>query len=203
MRVSRRVQADHRAALLDQAGRLFRRDGIGAVGVADIARAAGLTHGAFYGHFSSKTALVAESSLTSLHAAAERWRLRAARVAAAGGDPLAALVDAYLSEAHRDSPETGCALASLGAETAREGGLRAALGDGVLALLAVLEDIIAGARAAIPAARRGPVALAMLAAMNGGLILARILADHPDLSAAALAAARDGALRAAAAPADR
>jgi TetR/AcrR family transcriptional repressor of nem operon len=198
MKVSRRVQADHRAALLDQAGRLFRRDGIGGVGVADIARAAGLTHGAFYGHFDSKAALAAEVAAESLRAASGRWRHRAHRAAAEGRDPLAALVDGYLSEAHRDSPESGCALASLGPEAAREGRLRAAIGEGVAALAAALEDVLAASRPRVPPQRRPYVALAVLAAMNGGLILARTLADRPDLSRAALDAAREAALNAAA-----
>jgi TetR/AcrR family transcriptional regulator, transcriptional repressor for nem operon len=197
MKVSRVVQADHRAALLEQASRLFRREGIGAVGIADIARAAGLTHGAFYGHFPSKAALAAEAGATALRDAAARWRQRAARAEAEGRDPLAALVDHYLSEAHRDAPETGCALASVGPETAREAQLRRAIGGGVVALADALEEVIADARPATPAPRRQAVALAMLAAMNGGLILARTLADRPDLSRAALAAARDAAMRAA------
>ena len=59
MRVDPTTFAAHRAAILRQASRLFRRRGLGGVGVAEISRAAGLTHGAFYGHYPSKAALAA------------------------------------------------------------------------------------------------------------------------------------------------
>ena len=114
MRVTRRTLVEHRLAILEQAGRLFRRRGVASVAVADITRAAGLTHGAFYGHFPSKDALAAESCRHSLHVAAAGWRARADRAVARGDDPLAALIDTYLSPAHRDAPEGGCALAALG-----------------------------------------------------------------------------------------
>lgn len=197
MKVDRETWARHRAAMLEQAGRLFRRRGIGAVGVADITQAAGLTHGAFYGHFPSKSALAAESCRASLLASAATWRRRAARAAAAGEDPLGALVDAYLTPAHRDAPEGGCAIATLGPEAVRDPELRAALADGTGALLAALRDTLATARPAIPAAARPAAALAVLSAMNGGLILARMLVDQPDASAAALTAAAAAARQAA------
>ena len=84
--------AAHRAAILEQAGRLFRQHGIDGVAVADITGAAGLTHGAFYGHFPSKTALAAESCRATLEHSAQRWRQRAAEASSAGADPARALV---------------------------------------------------------------------------------------------------------------
>jgi TetR/AcrR family transcriptional regulator, transcriptional repressor for nem operon len=53
--------AENAPALIRSAGRLFRTKGIDGVGVADICKAAGLTHGALYGQFGSKQALVAET----------------------------------------------------------------------------------------------------------------------------------------------
>ncbi len=97
--------AAHRAAILTQAGRLFRQRGIDGVPVAEITGAAGLTHGAFYGHFPSKTALAAEACRHSLERSAEHWRKRAAAAERAGADPIAVIVDAYLSSAARDSRE--------------------------------------------------------------------------------------------------
>jgi TetR/AcrR family transcriptional repressor of nem operon len=199
MRVTRDLQAGHRAAMLEQAGRLFRAHGIGGVAVAEITRAAGLTHGAFYGHFASKTALVAEACRDSLAQAAARWRRRAARAATEGRDPVGELIDAYLTEAHRDAPETGCMLACLGAETVREPALRRALGEGTALLADAMAAALALGRPAIPPPRRDAVALAVLAAMNGGLQLARALADLPERSDAALQAAREAARHAAAA----
>lgn len=197
MKVDRPTLARHRAKMLEQAGRLFRLRGFGAVGVAEITQAAGLTHGAFYGHFASKSALAAESCRQSLFASAIVWRARAARAAAAGEDPIGALIDAYLTPTHRDAPEGGCAIATLGPEAARDPDLRAALADGTEALLAVLRDVLATERPALAAEARPGVALAILSAMNGGLILARMLVDQPEASTAALAAAAAGARQAA------
>jgi TetR/AcrR family transcriptional repressor of nem operon len=198
MRVSRQTLAAHRAAILDHAGKLFRERGIDAVAVADITRAAGLTHGAFYGHFPSKTALAAEACTASLQQGAARWRRRASRARAEGRDPLVAIIDAYLTEQHRDRPEDGCALSSLGPEIARaDAPLREALDTGVTALTEVLEQEIAARRPTLDPAARARAALAVLAAMAGGLILARACAADPDRSRAALHAAAELALQAA------
>lgn len=190
MKVSKATAIAHRDELLAQAARLFRRQGIGGVGVADVTRAAGLTHGAFYGHFLSKAALAAEAAAVSLHGAADRWRRRAARARVAGADPLMAIVASYLSPAHRDTPEEGCALATLGPEISRAGPpLHDALRAGTCALLAVLDDELAARNPAQDAASRQQAALAMLAAMTGGLLLARALAADEAASLAALRAA--------------
>src|SRR5580692_11678463 len=120
MRVNRKTMAEHRAAILRQAGRLFRQHGIDGVAVADITGAAGLTHGAFYGHFASKTALAAESCRHSLENSARFWRERVAVARAQGAEPLGALIDSYLTPERRDSRETSCMLASVGPEASRD-----------------------------------------------------------------------------------
>lgn len=195
MKSSRATMAQHRTAMLDAASRLFREHGIGAVAVADITRAAGLTHGAFYGHFQGKEALAAEAARTSMMNGAVAWRARADRAVAEGRCPVAAVVRPYLTEAHRDAPQTGCALATIGQELSRtDGALHDALREGVEALLAALDAAIAMARPELDAPARERAGLAALAAMNGGLILARALADHPARSAAALDAAATAAI---------
>ena len=189
--------AAHRAAILEQAGRLFRRHGIDGVAVADITGAAGLTHGAFYGHFPSKTALAAESCRASLEHSAQRWRQRAAEASSAGADPIAALIDAYLEPTRRDHRETGCTLVALGPEASRDPALLPAMASGVTALTDVLQELLAERRPDDPPAVRVQAALAILVAMNGGLNLARALAADPEQSAAALRAAAALAKRAA------
>ena len=190
MKVDQPTFAAHRAAILRQAGRLFRSRGLGGVGVAEISRAAGLTHGAFYGHYPSKAALAAEALGGSLLEAAAKWRRRAAAARAEGRCGLAELVGGYLTVRHRDALEDGCALAALGPEVARaEPPLPEALRAGVAAMAAALQDEIALIRPALPAAECQGAALAMLAAMNGGLILARALAADDDASRAALRSA--------------
>ena len=144
MRVTQPTKAAHRAAILRQAGTLFRRDGIAAVGVAEITRAAGLTHGAFYGHFPSKTALAAEACCDSLERSAAHWRRRAEEAGRDGHDPLACLIDTYLSPASRDTPGSPPApLPALGSEASRDPDLRPAMAQGVAALAEVLTEILA------------------------------------------------------------
>lgn len=197
MRVTPTLAAAHRAAILRAAGRLLRRRGLGGVGVAEISRAAGLTHGAFYGHYRSKAELAAAAMAAELAAAALSWRRRAEAARADGQSALARLVHGYLSERHRDALDDGCALAALGPELVRaDPPLPAALREGIEALVAVLADEIALARPALDREACRGAALAMLAAMTGGLILSRALAATPDASRAALASAAELALRA-------
>jgi TetR/AcrR family transcriptional repressor of nem operon len=197
MKVDRETMAAHRAAILTQAGKLFRQHGIDGVAVADITGAAGLTHGAFYGHFSSKSALVADACRTSLEHAAAIWRQRAAAATHAGADPIAALIDAYLTPERRDQPDSSCMLAALGSEACREPNLQSAMAAGVTALVSVLQELIAERRPDATPAAHAQAALAALAAMSGGLTLARTLAADPERSAAALEGAAALAKRAA------
>ena len=73
MRVSREKAAEHRERIIDAAGALFRAKGFDGIGVADIMKAADLTHGGFYGHFASKDDLVAQSSKRTMAQAAQNW----------------------------------------------------------------------------------------------------------------------------------
>jgi TetR/AcrR family transcriptional repressor of nem operon len=78
MRVSREKAAEHHERIID-AGALFRSKGFGAVGVADIMKAADLTHGGFYSHFVSKDDLIAQASARAMARAAANWRKVVAR----------------------------------------------------------------------------------------------------------------------------
>jgi TetR/AcrR family transcriptional repressor of nem operon len=93
----------------------FRETGVDGVGVDSLMKDAGLTHGGFYRHFASRDDLVAEAVECALH---EGARLIAA-AAGAKDSPLAALVDGYLSTAHRDALATSCAVATMAADVAR------------------------------------------------------------------------------------
>ncbi|MDX3359095.1 MULTISPECIES: TetR/AcrR family transcriptional regulator [Streptomyces] len=120
-RISREEKARNRQNIVDAAGRLFRAKGIDAVGIADLMKEAGLTHGGFYNHFASKEELAVEvcgasfeRSLGVLDAAVERGEDSA-------GTPLRRVVDDYLSTAHRDAPDGGCPSASLVIDAGRHG----------------------------------------------------------------------------------
>ena len=74
MRVSREQAAANRERIIETAGELFRSKGFSGIGVADIMKAAELTHGGFYGHFASKDDLIAQASRRSMQRAAENWK---------------------------------------------------------------------------------------------------------------------------------
>lgn len=103
-----------RRRIMDVAAERFRSDGIAASGLAGIMSEAGLTNGAFYPHFKSKAELVRESLAAAMDDQSSLLRDIIAE------DGLEAAIAAYLSTAHRDNPETGCTLAALLPELARQ-----------------------------------------------------------------------------------
>src|SRR5215208_1231138 len=96
----------------------IRESGTEQPGVAEIMRAAGLTHGGFYKHFGSRDELIAEAVERALTDSESRVR----EATSGAEDPLATFADAYLSTAHRDDPSTGCGVVALGADMPRVGG---------------------------------------------------------------------------------
>ena len=183
MRVSRAKAAEHRDRIIDAAGALFRAKGFGGIGVADIMKAADLTHGGFYGHFASKDDLVGEASRRIMARAAANWTKL---VEAAPDNPYAALLEHYLSPRHRDDPGKGCAFAALGNDAARSGKIvRKAFADGLAPLIDILAQSIPGKSIpgkSIPgkskAARRRK-AVAAMATLVGALTLARAVEGTP------------------------
>src|ERR1700761_1634953 len=109
MKVSKEQVAQNREALIGAAAQLFRERGIDGVGVAEICKHAGLTHGALYAQFPSKEALAAEA----LAEGAARANASMAAARQKGREPtLTDHLDAYLSRQHRDHLGGGCAMAA-------------------------------------------------------------------------------------------
>jgi AcrR family transcriptional regulator len=107
-----------RERILRAAARAIRKRGYEGVGVADVMKEAGLTHGGFYAHFESRDALLAAAAD---QAGAETIETLTRVIAAAKpGQELAALVEAYLSDFHVAAPEQGCAIAAAGSEVPRQ-----------------------------------------------------------------------------------
>ncbi|MET4727233.1 TetR/AcrR family transcriptional repressor of nem operon [Lysobacter enzymogenes] len=173
MKVSREQVGENRRRILDQAGRLFRERGFEGVSVAQVMKAAGLTHGAFYGHFQSKDELIAQ---TLAHV------LAGSEVAA---EPEVFLAG-YLSSQHCADAAGGCPVAGLGAETLRQSPqARAAMTAGLREQLQRMSETAPGTDAA---ARRRE-AIGRWSAMVGALTLAR-LSDDAALSDEILEQAR-------------
>lgn len=183
MRVTKEKAAKHRAAIVTAASRLFRQRGFDGVGVAEIMKAAGLTHGGFYGHFASKEALAAE-------ACGEAFVHSMTRLQPGAADILDYL-DSYLSELHRDRPDNGCPMAAFADEIARQSApVQSEFTTGTAQFIDVLVQRLEHFRGEGTAERRSR-AIAILAAMVGGMALARATAGtSPELSAEILASVR-------------
>lgn len=172
MKVSREEAAANRERIIDVAGRLFREKGLDGIGVADLMKGAGLTHGGFYGHFKSKDDLAAQAAARALSDSARIWK---ALLEKPVDDPFAAVVKSYLSEAHRDATGLGCTFAALGADAARRGrSLRQVFGDGLEALTGILAGLVPGRSKAEKRKR----SLAAMSQMVGALVLARSVNDR-------------------------
>jgi TetR/AcrR family transcriptional repressor of nem operon len=172
VRVTRERAAANREKILEVAGTLFRERGYDGIGVADIMKRAGLTHGGFYGHFPSKDDLAAE--ITSRVLGREGWL---ERLTGRANPSLTDVVRKYLTRRHRDDAGHGCLLAALGSDVTRQPrSVRRAFTEG----LRLRIDVLARVRTGRSAARRRK-ALATMAGLVGALMLARAV-DDPHLS---------------------
>lgn len=165
--------------ILEVAARRFRKDGIAASGLAGIMSEAGLTNGAFYAHFSSKSEMVEECIE---RATDEQWQQFEKEIASGR---LLDLIRAYLSEGHRDHPDSGCPSAALLPEISRqEPSTRHVYTESVKRILDAVEPHLSS----IP---KGPkareIAIAIMGLLIGTLQLARAVND-PSLSEDILAA---------------
>lgn len=117
MRYPESHKEETRSRIVSAAAAALRASGADGIGIADLMRAAGLTHGGFYAHFSSKEELVGEAASTALGQTLAHLRAAAEKAPRGGGRQ--AIAEAYLNSRHRDHPEKGCAVAALGADIAR------------------------------------------------------------------------------------
>src|SRR5262245_18661816 len=182
MKVTREQAKENRDRVLEVAGRLFREKGLDGIGVDDLMKGAGLTHGGFYANFTSKEDLMAQACEHALAELVADW---SKVVGGANGDPLTAVVSGYLSARHRDDPGNGCVLAALGADLARKSPtVRHGVTEGIRCFIALLIRSVPG-RSRVA---RGKRALALYASLVGAMVLARAV-DDPALSTEILGSA--------------
>jgi TetR/AcrR family transcriptional repressor of nem operon len=177
MRVTKEKAAENRERILTEAARLFRERGVSAVGMDALAEAAGMTHGSLYSQFDSKEHLATEALGRAFDASAAKYD---------EVETLSAYVERYLSPRHRDTPGSGCAIATLGCEVPRQGNaMRQTFTEGLRRMMERLTRLLG------PKARRKceNEALAFAATLVGGMILARAVDDR-ELSDRILAACR-------------
>src|SRR5829696_3562353 len=168
MRHSKKEKAASHDRIVAIAAARIRESGIEQPGVAEIMRAAGLTHGGFYKHFASRDELIAEAVQRALTDSESRLR----DATSGADDPLAAFADSYLSSAHRDNAASGCGVVALGTDIPRAGGpAQDAYRDQVERYLAHLQTLLGDDED--EATRRR--AIVTLSAMIGALTIARAL----------------------------
>ena len=182
---SKRDQTHER--ILRAAARAIRKVGYEGVGVADVMKEAGLTHGGFYAHFASRDALLAQAAAQAGSESIENLSRVVAR--AKPGEELMALVDSYLADHHVGAAEQGlgCALAAAGSEVPRQQEeVRHAVSRRIRELVGLVERQFpdSGKNAA------HEKAMAIVASMVGALLLARAVSD-PKLSKSIRKSARE------------
>jgi TetR/AcrR family transcriptional regulator, transcriptional repressor for nem operon len=186
---SKAEKAESHERIVQLAAARFRELGVDGIGVADLMKQAGLTHGGFYRHFESREALVAEGVERALRDGAQ-----GAFDAEAGGKLerkalLFALIDWYLGTAHRDGLATSCAVASLAADVSRSGERsRAAYTNQVAAYLDLFVRLMDGDE---PRKLKRQKAVAGWATLVGAVSMARAVNDDK-LSREILKTAADG-----------
>src|SRR3982074_3193934 len=197
MRYSSEHKHETHARIVKKASVRLREKGAHDIGVADLMKDAGLTHGGFYAHFDSREALVIEAFAYAVDRWTERWRKIAEQ--APLDKRLATIVEPYLTPVHRDDPGHGCAVPTLGAEIARES---AKTRKAFAAKLEQMIDIMADQVPDVPRKAARKQAMAVIATMMGTLVLARV-AGSGDFSDEILGAGRESLLGRTAPPKSR
>lgn len=193
MRITRKHVEDNRERVVGAAARLFRERGFHGAGVAELMQAAGLTHGGFYNHFSSKQALETAVCARAFEAAV-------ARIAAVAdiADPVeraaafAAYSARYVSPEARDAAGPACPLAAFAVDVSREGPeLRAAYAEGFARFV---EAFLRASQGPAPDSGGRREGLRLMSTLVGALTLARSVArENPELSDDILRAAAGAA----------
>ena len=169
--------------IVDVAARALRRNGFAGVGVADVMKQAGLTHGGFYAHFESREALLAEAVERAGRETGARMRERVDASLARGESGLRSVIESYLSEAHLTGAESGCVVAALSSEMPRQSATVAAPAvNRVRKLIALVQHAMPGGSK--------EQAMVIASTLVGTLQLARALGANAQ-GKALLAASRD------------
>jgi TetR/AcrR family transcriptional regulator, transcriptional repressor for nem operon len=188
MRYSKEHKFQTHAKIVKRASIKLREKGAHGIGVADLMKEAGLTHGGFYAHFDSRDALVIEAVTHAMDRSTEKWRKLTEETAP--DKRLSKIVNSYLAPDHRDDPGQGCAVPALAAEIARESAKTRRVFAGRMEQLI---DMLADQYQGLPRKAARKQATAALATMMGSLVMARV-AGNGELSDEILKSGRDAVL---------
>jgi AcrR family transcriptional regulator len=167
MRYSAEHKEETRRRILNAAGQLFRQEGYGGSGIDSLTKAAGVTNGAFYGHFASKR----DAFRAAVLAGVEELRTGIAALKAKRGRRwFRIFVDLYLGPKRTCDLGQSCALPSLSPEVVRADAVTRRAYEQELRRL--IEEVASGL-----SARRDETAIVLLALLSGGVTLARAVSD--------------------------
>jgi TetR/AcrR family transcriptional repressor of nem operon len=184
MRVTKEQAQATRRRIVETAAEQFRDRGFDGIGVADLMKASGLTHGGFYRHFSSKDDLMAEATALA-YEQLERDT---------SNKPIEDLLGRYISDSHRDEISAGCPTSALGGGAMRQmEPVRSVFAQGVETWIEMIEKSLDDGNAAIDGDRRAQ-AIELATRAVGAIVLARAAAANGRLSDEILATSLSRAL---------
>jgi TetR/AcrR family transcriptional repressor of nem operon len=188
MRYSKEHKFQTHERIVKKASVKLREKGAHGIGVADLMKDAGLTHGGFYAHFDSRDALVIEAFTHAMDRSTARWRKLSEETPVE--KRLSKIVNTYLAPVHRDDLGHGCAVPALAAEIARESAKTRRVFSGRMEQMI---DMLAEQFHGMPRKAARKEAVAALATMMGSLVMARV-AGNSELSEEILKSGRDAVL---------
>jgi len=188
MRYSKEHKFETHERIVKKASVKLREKGAHGIGVADLMKDAGLTHGGFYAHFDSRDALVIEAFTHAMDRSTARWRKLSEETPVE--KRLSKIVNTYLAPVHRDDPGHGCAVPTLAAEIARESAKTRRVFAGRMEQMI---DMLAEQFHGMPRKAARKEAVAALATMMGSLVMARV-AGNGEFSEEILKSGRDAVL---------
>jgi TetR/AcrR family transcriptional repressor of nem operon len=170
MKVTKDKAAANKEAILAAASKLYREKGIDGIGIGELSRSVGLTHGGFYGQFpGGKEQLASEAVTRTFETNIRDWE---------NAKSIPELVKGYLTQKHLDNWTEGCPIPALGADVARNGGsVSHSFTQGVERLIETLMPLVEGQNQD----EKHQQALQVIASIAGAMLIARAL-DNPQLS---------------------
>ncbi len=171
MGYSKADKAQSHERIVQTAAMRFREKGIEGISVADLMKEAGLTHGGFYRHFESRDDLVEQAVACALENGGRGFDCQFEEKAR----NLVSYIEVYLSEAHRDSPGTGCGMTALAGDVARSGPVARDLYAKHVSKVA--EHLASLMDAGLPANERRADALFIVSLLTGALAVSRAAGD--------------------------
>ncbi|MDZ5431226.1 helix-turn-helix domain-containing protein [Pseudomonas fluorescens] len=180
MKVTKDKAAANKEAILTAASRLYREKGIDGIGIGELSRSVGLTHGGFYGQFpGGKEQLASEAVTRTFETNIRNWQ---------NAKSIPELVKGYLTQKHLDNWTEGCAIPALAADVARTGGtVSQSFTQGIEQFIEILMPLVEGESQE----EKLQQAQQVIASIAGAMLIARAV-DKPELAKQFLRSVIDG-----------